>query len=348
MLGVIKPSHTMKDIQRIIDSCEIIVFESGTYKITNTLHIPSDRIIHLGDAILRRYCSAPVFMTHATKSTTRYNGAHDIKIFGGTIEGMNSLGLDPTNMVLLFHANNVSFLNTTFLDTVGSHAIDIGGCKDVYIVGCKFLGYKSYGRDFREAIQIDFAYHGGIPYFDKNSACFDYTHCNNINIIGCRFDKSTRNPQYVAIGTHSQTITGHYHDNINILNNVAVGNGCSNYMGFFVRLANMCNVNIRNNIVSKYGRFVLIDSTINAYDSAGNKCGTSNDHGCKHIDITDNVVQDSDGTFVASTVFMNGTSNNPIYNVLVEDNIMDKEKSITANKYSSGIVIRDNKVMREV
>lgn len=332
--GVIKPSFTVNKIQDVINRNDIITFEPGIYKITKTISIPSNKTLHLTGATLRRYCSAPVFMTECNEKTLGYKGAQNIKIVGGTIEGMNSQGYDPTNMVLLFHSNNVSIISTTFLDTTGSHAIDIGGCKNTNIIGCKFMGYKSYGKDFREAIQIDFAYRGGVPYFKEGSVCFDDTHCDGVSIIGCEFGKSTREPQYVAIGTHAQTSTENYHVNINIKNNIALGNGCSNYMGFFTRIVNMRNVNITGNVVSNYGRFVLIDTTPTC---------TAKNKGSKDIVISDNIILDSDDTFKASSIYVNATSDHKVSNLAVRDNIFDKNDS-TSYKNVTGLVQKNNVV----
>lgn len=330
----VKPSFSIQQIQRIVDSADIIVFEPGIYKITKTLQIPSNKTLKLGDAVLRRYCSAPVLQTLCTEKTKGYDGAQNIKIYGGTIEGMNSLGLNPTNMLLLFHSNNVSSVGTTFLDTTGSHAIDIGGCKNTYIIGCRFLGYKSYDRDFREAVQIDYAYRGGIPYFKEGSECFDDTHCDGVHILGCEFGDSSRKAQYVAIGTHAQTSTEGYHKNIVIKHNVANGNGCSKYMGFFVRLVNMRNVYISDNIVSNYGRFVLVDTT--PATDAKNK-------GSRDIVIERNIVYDSDDTFKASSVYINASKEHPVYNVVVQDNVFDKADSISVRN-ASGFVMKNNTI----
>ena len=257
-------TYSMSKLQKAIDENEVIEFTKGTYRITKTLVIPSNRILLMDGAVLRRYCSKPVFQSKADKNTKGYFGAHDIKIVGGTIEGMNDCGYSASDMLLLFHTDNVAIIGVTFLDNTGSHAIDIGGCRNTDILGCKFLGCKSVGRDFREAIQIDYAYHGGIPYYAEGSACFDDTHCEGVNIIGCEFDKSpSYKPQYVAIGTHAQTDSKNYHKDILIKGNVANGNGVSESgsYGFFVRLVNMQNVEISENVVKNYGRFVFVDST---------------------------------------------------------------------------------------
>lgn len=332
----VKPTDTMAKLQDALNKYDVITFQKGTYKITQTLSIPSNKTIYLNDAVLRRHCSKPVFMTAVNEKTTGYNGACNIKVIGGTIEGMNgaSYNYSASNMFLLFHSNNVTFSNVTFLDITGSHAIDIGGCKDTNIIGCKFLGYCTNNKDFRESIQIDFAYEEGIPYFKDGSACYDDTHCDGVNIIGCEFDKSsTYKSQYIAIGTHAQTSTDNYHKNINIKYNVASGNGVSSKSyGFFVRLVNMRNVNIVGNVVRNYGRFVLIDST---------PTSTATNKGCRDVLIDGNLILDSSDKFKASSIYINATSKHKAVNVTISNNVLDKENSISY-KYCTNLVQKNN------
>ena len=332
----VKPTDTMTQIQNALNKYDVITFQKGTYKITQTLSIPSNRTLCLEDAVLKRYCSKPVLMTAANEKTTGYNGACNIKIFGGTIEGMNSIGCSPSNMVLLFHSDNVLFSNVTFLDITGSHAIDIGGCRNTNIIGCKFLGYKTNNKDFRESIQIDYAYEEGIPYFKDGAVCYDDTHCDGVNIIGCEFDKSSSyKSQYIAIGTHAQTSTDNYHKNINIKYNTAKGNGLSpKSHGFFVRLVNMRNVNIIGNVISNYGRFVYIDST---------PTSTAKNKGCKDVLIDGNVILDSFDKFKASSIYINATNKHKAVNVTISNNVFDKDNS-TSYKYCTNLIQKNNVV----
>lgn len=333
----LKTTDTNAKIQEALNKYDIITFSKGTYKITQTLIIPSNRVIVLEDAVLRRYFSKPVFMTKADKSTKGYNGACNITVIGGTIEGMNDCGYNASDVVLLFHSKNVTFSNVTFLDNTGSHAIDIGGCKDTNIIGCKFLGAKSVGKDWREVIQIDWAYQGGIPYFPEGSDCFDDTHCDGVNIIGCEFGKSlTYKSQYVSIGTHCQTSTDNYHKNINIKYNKAKGNGLSGMYGFFARLINMRNVNIIGNVVSNYGRFVWCDTTTS--------CSAKVNKGCRDVVITDNVILNSADRYKASSVWVDSTGIHKASNITVTDNIFDKPNSATYQNVTN--LVNKNNVVK--
>lgn len=332
----VKPTDTITKLQDALNKYDVITFQKGTYKITQTLSIPSNRTLYLNDAVLRRYCSKPVFMTSSNEKTTGYNGACNINVIGGTIEGMNgsSYNYKASNMFLLFHSNNVTLSNVTFLDITGSHAIDIGGCKNTNIVGCKFLGYCTNSKDFRESIQIDYAYEEGIPYFKDGSACYDDTHCDDVNIIGCEFGKSLTYPsQYIAIGSHAQTSTENYHKNINIKYNIANGNGISpKSHGFFVRLVNMRNVNVIGNVVNNYGRFVLIDSTPTT---------TAKNKGCRDVLIDGNLILDSNDKFKASSIYVNATVANKAVNITISNNVFDKDGA-TSFKNCSNLIQKNN------
>lgn len=323
----VKPTFTISQIQNAINENDVITFESGVYRITKTLVIPSNRVLLMDGAVLRRYCNKPVLQSKADKNTKGYGGACNIKIIGGTIEGMNDCGYSASDMVLLFHSCNVSFIGVTFLDNTGSHAIDLGGCKNTNIIGCKFLGCKSVGKDFREAIQIDYAYAGGIPYFAEGSPCYDDTHCDGVNIIGCEFGASkSYKPQYIAIGTHAQTDSYDYHENIRIERNVATGNGVSaKGYGFFVRLVNMQNVSIVGNVVSNYGRFVYVDPSPST--KASNK-------GCKYIAITENVVLNSPNNFKACSIYIKAVGTHKASEVNIFNNIYARENSVVCQKVS--------------
>lgn len=254
----IKKNSSTGTIISAFKNNNIIGFEKAVYKITDTITLYDDCVIDLNGATLRRHCSVPVFMTSCTNKTKGYDGARNIVVKNGTIEGMNDCGYGSSNLVALFHASNIRFENVTFLDAVGSHCIDIVGCQNVTIDRCSFYGYKSFGHDFRESIQIDFAYYGGLPYFASNSATYDMTKCNNITVSNCKFGRSATYPaQYTAIGTHEQANDKTWHTNINVIGNQAYGNGVSSGNGFFLRVMNFQNVTVRDNTVSNYGRFVV-------------------------------------------------------------------------------------------
>ena len=265
-------------------SAEIIeIFKTGRnmtfakdaiYKIYDTIYIYSDTVVDLNGATLQRYGAIDVLDAYIDPDNTiGYEGAQNVVIKNGTIEGMNSLGLRSTNLTTWMHCNNLKFENVTFLDSPGGHCCDIVGCKDVTFLNCKFLGYYDMQKPQSESIQIDYASYQSLPSYPNTSVCYDMTHCKNILIEGCTFGASEDRPaQYCAIGAHSEGDTTNYHDGITVKDCVATGNGVSSgsvQYGSFVRLMKMKNVLISGNTIDNYGRLVWITLPGNLYGADG-------------------------------------------------------------------------------
>jgi len=323
----IKTSAKCSEINKYLKDNRIITFTKGNYKITETLYFHSNTIIDLNGSSLRRYCSRPVLMSYATSATTKYNGVNNVIIKNGTIEGMNGLGFGASNLCALFHANNITFENVTFLDCVGSHCLDIVGCNNITVNNCKFLGYCSDGHDFRESIQIDFAYAGGLPYYDSKSKTYDMTKCKNITISNCEFNSSKSYPsQYCAIGTHEQSNDRTWHENINIIGNTAHGNGVNNGYGFFFRIMNFQNVTVKNNTVDNYGRFVVCTMPKVLRNVDGTTVEAKNALTTRNVVISDNNVLSNGFRYTAYAIYIEdtfGTANN----ILVENFNSDLPKN---------------------
>ena len=121
-----------------------------------------------------------------------------------------------------------------------------------------------------------------------------------------------------------------------IKGNVANGNGISpKSYGFFVRLVNMRNVKVSENVVSNYGRLALIDSSVKT---------TAKDKGCRNVRIERNVILDSPDDFKASSVYAKGTADHRIINLSVTDNQFDK-KGATSYKYCTSLTEKNNTVV---
>lgn len=260
-----------KSIQDALDKSDSITFMTKQkFKIDRTLYIKSNTVLDLNGATLRRYTSGPLLRLRDGKDITKYNGTHHVTIKNGTLEGMSGAKYPyaSNSLCTMFHCHDVIFENVTFLDIPGGHAVDCCGCKNVKFINCKFLGYASVGNDFRESIQIDFAYYGGLPTYKKGSPCYDMTRCKNITIDGCVFDKSNSFPsQYIAIGGHVIGDDDLWHENIIVRNCVAKGNGTK--VGTdtaFISIVNFKNVELYNNKVSNYPRFVLVRKVSKIYD----------------------------------------------------------------------------------
>lgn len=281
MSYTIAKGTSVSKIQEAFKSQRDIKFANAKYNITSTLKVYSDTVIDLNGASLRRYTSGPIIRSYDLTSYTKYNGTHDVIIKNGTLEGMNSASFKQygaNSLSAWFHCNNIVFENVTFLDTTGCHSADVVACQNVTFRNCRFLGYCSWGNDFREAIQLDYAYHGGLPTYTSTAKCYDMTRCNNILIEGCTFDKSSSYPaQFCAIGSHTQGNDKLWHENITIKNCTANGNGgAKGWQGYFLSIFNYRNVIVENNKVNNYARFVYIGKPNKLYNSNGTYVSISN------------------------------------------------------------------------
>lgn len=295
-------TDSMKTIQKKLNSDKDITFQTGTYKITSQLVIPSNVSINLNGSTLRRCASIQsIFINKVSNSTTKYNGAGNIKIFNGTLEAMSKY--QPDNLLTFFHSHDIEIHNMTFLDNL-CHDIEINSCKNVKVYDCEFLGYNS-SELFREMIQIDSAYATGLFISGSTikSKCYDGTMCENINITNCTFTKS-KNRDYptACIGTHTQLINGRYHNNISIYNNRFTCR-CEQHC---LSIIGMKNVTIKNNEFVNCGRIARIYSKEYSYNLQGNKVTPKqNDGVCEYIEFTNNIECGYTGDNKCSGIYVN-------------------------------------------
>lgn len=184
---------------------------------------------------------------------TGYDGRSNI-----TIDGNGGV-LDTISAILLCHGQNIVIKNITFKNCDSDHYIQIGGCKNVKIQNCKFIGTteRSSTRQYVEFIQIDWMTETGQPYWVSGSNIFDSTVNDGIEIDGCEFENGIDeyNFMYTCIGSHSS-------DGDNINKNIIIKN-CK-FTGYSYRaltIDKMSNVIIDNNIFNDTKSTCAIDIT---------------------------------------------------------------------------------------
>lgn len=288
-------------LQFCLDNYKKIYIPMGEYDIYDQIELQSgcEIVMGVGAIINRKHQNGKMFVTKYSNNTTRYNGESNIKIIGGTLNH----GSENTNVsvVTLFHASNIIFDNVVFLDTQGSHTIDIIACENVIINNCTIKGFKSDKEAyFRESVQIDTAYYGSTGFSEDktpvNSKCYDGTRCKNIYITNNKFTASDRFPAPLnAIGTHTQYNDSNKSENIYILNNYIQGNGCIGGYGNAVRLEQMKNVYIENNVIENVMRGVIIDNADYEYNNIGEKIPGTNGNN-ENIQINNNTITTCEGT----------------------------------------------------
>ena len=213
-MATVKPTMKTSEINKYLAKYKKITFNPGTYKLTAPLIIYSDCTITCKDGvILERYHNDYMVKFYADKNTTEYNGCHDTKWKGGTLKANTSAS--SCNIFNLVHAKNITISNVVLEGCVDYHSIELNSSTDVTIKNCIFKDqtYKD-GKNFREAIQIDFAYKVGVGVVggaQPTDKCYDGTHCKNITISKCEFINCPN-----GIGTHVVYEKELYHENITI------------------------------------------------------------------------------------------------------------------------------------
>ncbi|WIT26394.1 hypothetical protein [Bacillus phage SPO1L3] len=150
------------------------------------------------------------------------SGASNVTFEGLTFKGSFSKGKSIS--ITLHHSKNVVFRNCKFIETVfGGHTIDLGGCENVVVENCEFLGFKQQvGREYAEAIQIDHSTAEGNTGMDDLSG-YDGLPSINIRVENCKFLPLTVDgvtyPAPNPLGSHSR-VDGQYLSNIIFRSNV--------------------------------------------------------------------------------------------------------------------------------
>lgn len=325
-------------INRLIENGNKIKFLNHEYELYDTIILRDNTILELhADSILTRKHENNMFQTYYTNEVTEYNGVSNIIIRGGTLNHNGELSYYIT--MSLFHSKNILLENVTFKD-ISNHAIDLIGCNNVCIRKCKFLGQliKS-GKEYKEAIQLDVCYAGASGY-DENitpshSKCYDGTPSKNITIDSCIFDGSEKYPPILnAIGQHAQIKLNNKISNIKILNNTFNGNGRKDIYGNAIKLVQMKDVIIENNIINNYNRGIQVSIMPNMYDLAGTSIELeANLIGCENIKICKNTINMPLMTSPSRPIFVqtSSTLNQDDFrhkNVIIENNTINNENEV--------------------
>lgn len=201
-----------------------LYIKNGTYLINRRLYIPENTTIKMENntVLLRGHAGGFFDNGNPYANTSGYDGPGNIHVIGGTLdnnyEEIDKYPTKQVNMVNLRHADNVSFENVTFRNSITNHVFDINGTRNLKILNCKFEGYVNLNgkREAEaEAIQISEYIPGGI-----DGGIVDGTPTRDVLIENCKFSRSNQLGGFdTCIGNH---ITAHdvFNENIEINNNV--------------------------------------------------------------------------------------------------------------------------------
>lgn len=200
-----------------------LYIKNGTYLINRRLYIPSNTTIKMeSNTVLLRGHAGGFFDNGDPNANTRgYEGPGNIHIIGGTLdnnyEEIDKYPTKQVNMINLRHADNVTFTDMTFKNSISNHVFDVNGTRNLKILNCKFEGYINLnGKPSAqaEAIQLSEYIPGGI-----NGGIVDGTPTCDVLIENCKFSRSNQLGGFdTCIGNH---ITAHnvFNENIEINNN---------------------------------------------------------------------------------------------------------------------------------
>lgn len=260
------------DLQNILDieRAKVVEFKDGTYSFTNTLRLNSNTKLILNNAVIN---SGDRHLFYNFKDTdtsiTGYNGAHNIEIIGGKINGGISF----------IHGKNIKFENINFYHVENDHCIEICGCQNVVVNDCEFEGVvtQTNDRQYVENIQIENANHTSFPWLTDGATTYDETACNAVEIKNCKFKQTNIITYrfYAGIGNHSNT-PGYSHTQISIHDNTIID---PIYIG--IRMVNVVGLDIYNNTIKE----------TNILNPDGNDCFAIRlSYMIKECNIHDNVI----------------------------------------------------------
>lgn len=209
-----------------------LILKKGTYKISNTIFVPSNVTIKFKDGVklvknsksgTSDYeASSSMFQFirdskyQKTNVTKKYNGEKNIKLIGeGNVTlDMKNFNKGTTAAIAIMMANNknVTIEGIHFKNIKLGHFIEMDGCNKVTIRNCKFTGMKDNSYHNKEAINLDTndPVTGG---FSQKWSKKDKTPNKNVTVDNCVFKDLVR-----AVGTHRYS-EDKYHTNIKFTNN---------------------------------------------------------------------------------------------------------------------------------
>ena len=213
-----------------------------------TLYIKENTTIEMSNKTVLKYSDTyindkklPILLMNAKAfedEFLEYNGNGNITIKGGIIYA-------PSAMCLI-HGKNICINNITFKDSETDHVMQIGGCKNVHIENCNFIGRTQAADDrlYTEMIQIDWVTASGMPYWNETSTIFDHTINDNIVIENCNFNVGEGDYAFLHTGIGSHSSDGDYKNKNIIIQNC----NFNNFMYAGIVASRMENVIIRDNI----------------------------------------------------------------------------------------------------
>lgn len=320
-----------------------IAIPEGVYRLENTLYISANTYLKLASNATMLKDHSGYMLANGRKSDSfhRYDGNSNITINGGVWD-YNGVGqTSMSNCFALGHAENITIKNLEIRDVAGSHAIEICGCRNVWIKNSRFSGFVDTGnRDFSEAIQLDLMKESGVfgAFGD-----YDNTPCENVWVSNCVFGHSGTNGAEVwprGIGSHTSTI-GRWHRNIWV-----IGNKFEGLTKQAIRAYSWENVVVDNNSIVDCGSGINVvppftSDPSDTEDENGEQTNSSQE--CANFSITNNIIRGG-GTH-SSAIRIEGESTGLLTNVDISGNkIIDS----SVDSLSTGIYVSNSEKLKVI
>ncbi|ACQ81860.1 hypothetical protein Bcav_3618 [Beutenbergia cavernae DSM 12333] len=169
-----------------------VYFPPGTYPVSgNEPAIMRDNLDIVGEdaTILKAVRNGSTFISLSRGRTGYGSGVRNLRVRGLRFLGSYA-GVRLQCPFALHHASNVVIEDCVFEQVQGSrHCVDLGGCEDVVIRRCTWLGfYNNEGPAYAgaECIQVDYSYSGALSYTDSPGS-HDGLLSRRITVEDCEF-----------------------------------------------------------------------------------------------------------------------------------------------------------------
>lgn len=273
-----------------------VLIPSGDYKITSKLTIYSNtHLVFESGARFIRHHNQGMIVSDYSDEPEGYEGVSNIIIEGGIFDSNYPNFQGSCTFIELGHGSKIRIKDTTFINSVNTHCLDLIGTTDVIVEGCSFKGFIDVlgTRNFSEAIQLSLA----TEVAGSGSKTYDGTPTQNVTIRNCYFGMSgTTGTQAwpVGIGDHS-AVHDIYVNNIHIHNNTF--DGCT-YAA--IHLFKFKDTFIHNNLFTDCNRGIAFDNVSAGTDSSKDIHGvqTNLPQSGENLIVSDNIFRNIESDFI--------------------------------------------------
>jgi hypothetical protein len=153
------------------------------------------------------------------------------------------------------HIDGLTYRDCKFsYGMLNGHYIDLGGCRDVRVINCTFLGMNPIaGREYIEAVQVDISSYGAASWKGETPSSYDALPTRRVLVDGCYFGQvDTNYPTPNPFGSHGAGRVGDdgYYEDLVFTNNVVSGTyiPATSTLSGWVHFYGARNVDVSNNL----------------------------------------------------------------------------------------------------